>query len=274
MRASWFLLPLLLATPHGIGGCRRNDPPPSTAQQPPYPPPYQPPATTQAAAAFPWLLPPRAQLPPTPSGWAIPNFPLPLPPGFQLPAGFPFPTTGSQTTPTSPPAGNLPPPSGNASFPNARGRELAERINAYRASRGLPTIPLSRSLGIVAATHVQDQETNRPEHGSCNQHSWTPTTQWTGCCYTSDHAQANCMWRKPSEITGWRTNGYEISVRTTGTITPEQAVESWKSSPEHHAIMINGANWAKRPWRAIGAACGSTYAVAWFAEETDPAGGY
>lgn len=135
-------------------------------------------------------------------------------------------------------------------------------------------MPLSRSLGIVAAAHVRDQESNHPDQGSCNQHSWSQTPPWTGCCYTPDHAQASCMWRKPSEITGWKATGYEISTKTTGTMTPADAVASWQSSPAHHAVMISEGTWSKKPWLALGAACGTTHAVAWFAEETDPAGAF
>lgn len=82
------------------------------------------------------------------------------------------------------------------------------------------------------------------------------------------------MWKKPAEIAGFRATGYEISMRSTARVSPSDAVASWQSSAEHHAVMINGGTWAKRPWRSLGTAVLGGHAVAWFAEEADPSGGF
>ena len=78
---------------------------------------------------------------------------------------------------------------------------LVEIINNYRIKQGLESIPVSISLNKVANAHVRDLE-NHTRESKCNLHSWSDNSNdWTGCCYTSDHARAECMWNKPSEIT-------------------------------------------------------------------------
>ena len=53
---------------------------------------------------------------------------------------------------------------------------------------------------------------NKPDAPpECNLHSWSDKGPWSACCYTPDHAQAQCMWDKPSELTNYPGNGYEIS---------------------------------------------------------------
>ena len=158
--------------------------------------------------------------------------------------------------------------------PDALSAALADRVNAYRVSRGLPSIPRSRALGIVAATHARDLARNYRMGTTCNLHSWVQGPSWTGCCYTSDHAQAKCMWQKPKELTGFPGNGYEVSAMSTGTITPESALEMWQQSSGHHAVILSQGTWGSSPWRSIGAAIYGGYAVVWFAHEADAAGGY
>jgi hypothetical protein len=228
--------------------------------QQPQPWPQQPaptaaqPAQAGAAWPLPFPLPAGWTLPPAPTGWAIPGLPWPFPPWGAPPA------TTSTTAPPPTATATTPPVVG--ALPDARGAELADRINAYRQSRGLPVIARSRGLGITGQTHVGDLERNHPDSGNCNLHSWSSQGAWTSCCYTPDHAQAACMWRKPVEIAGFRGNGYEIAAYTSGTMTPADAVEMWKSSPGHHAAMINDGTWAKSQWRSLGAAVSQHYAVA------------
>jgi hypothetical protein len=153
-------------------------------------------------------------------------------------------------------------------------RTLADLINDYRETRGLTRIPLSRSLTSVAEAHVIDLEENSPHGGSCNMHSWSDRGPWTPCCYTSDHAQAQCMWDKPAEISNrvYPGYGFEIAAGGSGSMTAAQALDAWKGSAPHHAVIVNEAVWANYTWRALGAAVYGRYAVAWFGRETDPAG--
>lgn len=150
---------------------------------------------------------------------------------------------------------------------------LFDEITRYRASRGLPYIPMCRHLNAVAAAHVADLQANPPQ-GQCNGHSWSRSSrQWSGCCYTDDHAQARCVWDKPRELSGYRGDGYEILYWKEGTgqvqVAPKSALDGWKSSSGHHAIIINAGGWAE-PWRAIGIAVDKNYALAWFGKEPCP----
>lgn len=49
------------------------------------------------------------------------------------------------------------------------------------------------------------------------------------------------------------------------------ALEGWKHSPGHNAVILNQDIWADHPWGAIGADIHAGYAVLWFGEEPDPA---
>jgi hypothetical protein len=153
---------------------------------------------------------------------------------------------------------------------------LCDVINDYRVSLGMPAIPVSVALMTVAEAHVADLVANPGTlTPSCNLHSWSDQGPWTACCYTPDHAAAQCMWSKPAEITaGWGANtysgnGYEISA--SGASTPEQALALWQSSPPHHDIIRNLGAWGNfSPWPAVGCGMGGGYAMVWFGDATDP----
>lgn len=147
--------------------------------------------------------------------------------------------------------------------------ELIGLVNAYRAENGLPPIPASPSLCTVAAAHTRDLADHAPHaQPGCNLHSWSDQGDWTPCCYTRDHARAECMWNKPAELTGYRGNGYE---NASGGSTPDEALRSWRSSPAHDAVILHRDIWSSRSWRAIGADVYGGYALLWFGEEPDPA---
>ena len=154
-------------------------------------------------------------------------------------------------------------------------KKLYDMIMAYRLEKGLPKIPLSKSMTLVAQTHVKDLVNNKPDLNGCNAHSWSSNGNWTACCYTPDHAQAKHMWDKPRELTSYKGNGYEIAVGSNGccsnfVMTADYALNSWKKSSGHNMVIINESVWKKRPWNAIGIAIYKGFAVVWFGEETDP----
>lgn len=154
---------------------------------------------------------------------------------------------------------------------------LCEVINEYRASQGLAKVPVSPALMTVAELHVADL-TDHPEiaSGNCNLHSWSEGSDlWTGCCYTPDHAEAQCMWKKPAEITAswgadkYTGNGYEIAEAGAG--SPESALELWKSSGPHHDVILNKDIWdGFSPWPAMGCGMKGSYGVVWFGDAKDP----
>ncbi len=148
-------------------------------------------------------------------------------------------------------------------------KKLYNLIMKYRAEKGLPSIPISPSLNIVAHAHVRDLQQNNPNQKPCNMHSWSANGKWTPCCYTPDHAQAQCMWDKPKELTSYQGTGYEVACRGSNDITAEEALKSWKESPGHNAIIINQNVWKSSTWNAIGIGLYKKYSVVWFGEEKD-----
>jgi hypothetical protein len=146
--------------------------------------------------------------------------------------------------------------------------KLYNLIMRYRAEKGLPTIPVSPSLTYVAQTHVRDLEDNKPDIGNCNIHSWSNRGKWTACCYTGDHAQAQCMWNKSGELTSYKGNGYEIATGAQGyPMTAEKALSGWKSSSGHNAVIVEEGVWGN--WNAIGVGLYRGYSVVWFGHEPD-----
>jgi hypothetical protein len=147
---------------------------------------------------------------------------------------------------------------------------LFGEINAYRVENGLPKIPMSKSLTKVAETHVKDLVENQPVKGNCNLHSWSDKGSWTACCYTDDHAKAQCMWNKPRELTSYKGDGFEIAAWSSIDISVEQALSLWKGSAGHNNVILNKDIWKDLEWKAMGAAIYQGYAVVWFGKETDP----
>ena len=149
--------------------------------------------------------------------------------------------------------------------------ELYRILMEYRKEKGLPSIPISKSLTYVAQVHAKDLQENFVRGTECNMHSWSDKGNWTPCCYTSDHAQARCMWEKPRELTSYKGYGYEIAHGGGGTYlaTPESALNGWKNSSGHNAVIINQGIWADRAWNAIGLGIYKGYALVWFGHEID-----
>jgi len=151
----------------------------------------------------------------------------------------------------------------------AEEEKLYTLIMDYRKGKGLPFIPLSSSLTKVAQAHVKDLHLNKPDKNDCNMHSWSSKGAWSSCCYTDDHAEAECMWDKPREMTDYEGNGYEIAYGSYGMdASASGAIAGWVGSPGHLAVMINQGIW-KSPWNAIGIGIYEGFAVVWFGKEED-----
>ena len=160
--------------------------------------------------------------------------------------------------------------------------KLYYKINAYRESLGLPKLSFSKSLTEVARAHVRDSNTYTPENQvdsrgeQGNLHSWSGNGSWTRLVYTDDHHYGNGMWSKPREITNYTGNGYEISSRSSGMISPERALNLWKNSPGHNSIMttqITGdVDWSDL--KTMGVSIDGHYAHVWFGSDADPDGYY
>ncbi|MBX2967374.1 MAG: CAP domain-containing protein [Cyclobacteriaceae bacterium] len=159
--------------------------------------------------------------------------------------------------------------SGNKKYPaiclQPEEKKLYDLVMAYRQENGLPVIPLSEKLTLVAQLHAKDLSENyNPDSKRCNLHSWSKKGNWTACCYTNDHKEARCMWDKPREISGYNSNGYEISYFSTAGANAEEGLAGWKKSPGHNQIIINEGTWKQVAWKAIGIGIYKEYGVVWF----------
>jgi len=142
--------------------------------------------------------------------------------------------------------------------------KLHQLINEYRSQYGLSAIPLSPSLNLVANRHVLDLQENVGylTHG------------WSDCPYdASDSGTYPCMWKAPQRFgTSYPGNGYENAHGSSGgyKATATSALEGWKHSQAHNAVILNQGNW-NSPWKALGVGIHKGYAVLWFGEEVDSA---
>lgn len=127
---------------------------------------------------------------------------------------------------------------------------LYHAITEYRASLGLAAIPLSKALSATAGRHVVDTRENiwaegvqLPEGASLH--------SWSDAYYYSDQRAPEVMWEAPARIgTGYQSAGYEISAA--GYETTDAALEGWKASPAHNAVLANLGVWADVDLVAIG----------------------
>lgn len=147
---------------------------------------------------------------------------------------------------------------------------LIDLVFEYRAQNGLPAIPVSPSMTTVAAQHVADLE-RHPPAGQCSAHSWSTNPRWSACCYTRDHAQAHCMWDKPREIThgAYTGQGFEIVCTSEDRMTAETAMDCWRHSALHHAVLLNRDAWRDITWQALGIRLSQHYAVLWLGTVPD-----
>ncbi len=161
---------------------------------------------------------------------------------------------------------------------SAEEKKLYLLIMDYRKTMKLPNIPTSRSLTYVAQAHSKDLVENTPEKGKCNMHSWSNKGNWKACCYTADHKRPSCMWGKPRELTDYSGDGYEIAAgydpgsSAEHDLSAEDALELWKNSSAHNAIIINKGIWKKTKWKAIGIGIYKGAATVWFGKVDDLAG--
>jgi uncharacterized protein YkwD len=150
-------------------------------------------------------------------------------------------------------------------------KKLYDLIMAYRKSKKLAPIPYSSKLTHVAQTHVRDLESHfdYENRGDCNPHSWSDKGSWTACCYTADHAKAECMWSKPKELSGYQGAGYEIAYFSSAGASAIEGLDGWEKSPGHNPLLINSGSWSKMLWKGIGVGIYGKYGVVWFGEDED-----
>lgn len=148
---------------------------------------------------------------------------------------------------------------------------LYHLINAYRAEYGLPPIPFSPSLAIVASRHVQDLAHNL-EYYDDRGRNWRHG--WSVCPYDADRGESySCMWDAPQWLgTPYPGRGFENLVGGPNSrMTADYALERWQRSSGHNAVILNQGMWVDHDWQALGIAIYRGYAAIWFGEEPDPA---
>jgi hypothetical protein len=143
--------------------------------------------------------------------------------------------------------------------------KLYQMVNQYRAQNGLPPIPLSKSLTLVANRHVLDLAKNI---GSL-------THGWSDCAYDAGNSSTwPCMWEAPQRLgTAYSGRGYENAHGGSGRYraSAASALRGWQRSSPHNAVILNQGIWQGKQWNALGIGIYRGYAVLWFGEEPDPA---
>lgn len=157
--------------------------------------------------------------------------------------------------------------------------ELYHSIMDYRASAGLPALVLSKALSATAGRHVLDTRENIWEAGlalpeGTNLHSWSDAP------YYADGRDPTVMWEAPARIgTGYTDSGYEISAAGYG--SGDAALEAWKTSPGHDAVLSETGGFDGIGFQAIGVGLdtspgagpyGGPVAHVWFGASPDPTG--
>ncbi|TPE50192.1 M10 family metallopeptidase C-terminal domain-containing protein [Amaricoccus solimangrovi] len=156
---------------------------------------------------------------------------------------------------------------------------LYHQIMDYRAEEGLDPIRLSASLTLTAGRHVVDTRENiwgedldLPR--GANLHSWSDAP------YMADGSTPEAMWEAPERL-GTDYPGYGYEITGAGYATSAAALQGWKESSAHNAIILNEGAWASMEWNAIGVGldrsagpgiyAGRVYDV-WFGTQSDPSG--
>ena len=152
-------------------------------------------------------------------------------------------------------------------------KKLYTLMMKYRKAKGLEPIKISAGLTLVAQAHARDLSDHYKfdPKNKCNPHSWSTKGRWSSCCYTNDHKEAQCMWDKPKEISGYNSPGYEIAYYSSAGASAEEGLEGWKNSPSHNPLIINEGIWKKVDWNAVGIGFYKEYGVVWFGELEDNA---
>jgi hypothetical protein len=150
--------------------------------------------------------------------------------------------------------------------------ELYIMINEYRSKFGQPSIPLSRSLSWVARIHAQDLIYNKPDKFPCTWYSWSEKGRWSPCCYKLKDPDYNCMFEKPFELTGYKSDGYELIYRENNNISVDQPFEMWTAYNSSRSMLICTDKWEDFEWYAIGVAVMDEYAILWFGQDPDQDG--
>jgi len=138
---------------------------------------------------------------------------------------------------------------------------LYEMINAYRAEFGLPKIPFSPSLTMLANRHVRDLEEN----------VGFSVRGWSDCSYNPHNpATLACIQQAPQRLgTAYPGAAFELTYATGYKVVPEAALHNWQQMSHTRNILLSPGN-AAGPWAALGVGIHKGYAVVWLGNYRDP----
>jgi len=139
---------------------------------------------------------------------------------------------------------------------DAREKELFQLINEYRAQSRLPALVLSDALSVVANRHLLDLNINVKAF----------THGWSNCPYDIKNEKTwDCVLKAPKMLgVRYDGNGYENLYRNLGAAaTPPLALEAWKKSELHNALILNANIFKNLKYDGIGIAMSSNYAAIW-----------
>jgi hypothetical protein len=148
--------------------------------------------------------------------------------------------------------------------------KLYNLVNEYRKAVNLSSIPLSKSLSIVAKTHISDLIQNKPDTNMCSFHSWSNKGNWKACCFQRESKDKLCMQLKPKELTNYPGNAYEVVYWESREANAEKAIDQWKETSAAQSVLTNFKDWEKYSWNAIGVGIEGGFAIIWLGEEPDP----
>ncbi len=146
---------------------------------------------------------------------------------------------------------------------------LYNMLNDLRRQNNLASIPLSKSLCVVARIHIDDLITSRPQEKGCSLNSWSTNGKWTPCCSGKDPIGMKCMNAKPREITGYTGLGYELVYWEEKNVTPGDAVDLWQQTNVSGDMILNREKWQSKKWKAMGVGLKNGYAIVWLGDKTD-----
>jgi len=144
--------------------------------------------------------------------------------------------------------------------------DLEELINRERRSDGLRPLHCDANMRWVAYKHIEDAGEGAKENlawgDECNLHSWLVKSP---CCYTSDHNNAECMWDKPRQLSGWDDRqGFEISAWRSGNdMSARKALDQWRGSSGHYDVIMSRGGWSNL--KTVGCDFRNHHAHCWFA---------
>lgn len=137
-------------------------------------------------------------------------------------------------------------------------KELFRIINEYRAQNKLAPLVLSDALSVVANRRMIDLTVNINPQLPLS-HSWS------NCPYdVKNKSTWKCVLDAPKTFgVKYDGNGYENIFRSTKPASPVMALDAWKKSELHNALILNQSFFKDLNWDGIGIAISGNCAAIW-----------